>query len=84
MDTRTNIEKLKLSGLRFLNVETRVKQVWLDHHQTIFKNTRPSCLMNATNKNNIKFVSLTMKRLLLKASNQHYIIIMHNAILDLN
>lgn len=84
MNTRTNIEKLKLSGLRFLNVETSVKRVRLDHPQTIFKNTHPSFLMNGTIKNKITlfFVFLTIKPLLLKTLNLHHIIIiiMYNAI----
>lgn len=46
----------------------------------------PSILFNERHKQKQDhvFFSLTMKCLLLKASNQHYIIIMHNAIHDLN
>lgn len=77
MNTRTNIEKLKLSGLRFLNVETSVKRVRLDHPQTIFKNTHPSFLMNGTIKNKITlfFVFFNHQTLIIKdieSTSYHY------------
>ena len=46
MGPRTTIKQKELSSLGFLNVESRVKQLRLNHVHKIFNNTCPSYLKN--------------------------------------